>query len=276
MTQPGVSRQVKQLEQALGFALIDRDQRPVAMTPAGSEFLSSAEAILKEIESAIQRMSAGSTPAGSIVVAASSIPGEFLVPGILARFSAIYPRVRPSLITTDSAGVAEALLARRAEIGFLGAKVVEQRLRLIPFSEDEIVLVVPAVHPLADKPSVVLADLASQTFVERSEGSGTLGSLKRILSEHGMHLPEHSVAMIAGTSQVQLAAIEAGVGLGFVSSLALANRSQLRVKGMSLEGMKIRRTLYLAHENAPLSLAAQTLVDFICEQKDEHGSTTIR
>lgn len=270
LTQPAISRQLKQLERGLGVALVDREQRPVALTPAGKDFLPCAEMIMKQLEVAIQQLAvAGSAPAGPVVVAASTIPGEYLVPGILARFSMLFSHVRPDLIITDSAGVVEALLSGKAEIGFLGAPMVNRRLHLIPFTEDEIVLMIPADHPFAEKRAVPLADLAGQSFVERSGGSGTLESLRRILAQHGQLLPQHRVVMIAGTSQAQLAAIEAGVGLGFVSKLALANRSLPRVVAVEIEGMELRRTLYLAYGRAPLSSAAQALVDFVIEYKGQ-------
>ncbi|MBI2955177.1 MAG: LysR family transcriptional regulator [Chloroflexi bacterium] len=268
LTQPGVSRQVKQIEQELGFVLIDREQRPISLTPAGEDFLACAETILKELDATIQRLANGQvTPRGTIVVAASTIPGEFFVPRILAKFSARYPRVQPNLVITDSAGVVERLLAREAEIGFLGAHIAYRRLRLIPFAEDEIVLVVPTGHPFAETGKITLADLGGQPIVEREGGSGTLGSLKRILAQRGVSLPEHRVAMVAGTSQAQLAAIEAGVGVGFVSGLALASRSASKLAGVEIEGVRLRRTLYLAHDRAPLLPIAQALVDLVIEQK---------
>lgn len=267
LTQPSVSRQLQQLEREVGFALIDREQRPVALTPAGREFLSWAEGVLNELETTIHRLRAGNGElAGPLLVAASTTPGEFLLPGLLARFTARHPGVRPSLVITDSAGVAGELLARRAEVGFLGAPMGERRLRLAPFAEDEIVLAVPVGHPLAERGSIALADLAGQPLVEREGGSGTLDSLKRLLAERGQRLPEHRVAMVLGTAQAQLAAVESGVGLGFVSHLALANRPFGKVVGVKIDGVTLARTLYLAHELAPLSAVAQAFVRFALQR----------
>ncbi|MCL5961844.1 MAG: LysR family transcriptional regulator [Chloroflexi bacterium] len=264
LTQPGVSRQLQQLERELGCALVDREQRPVALTPEGREFLYCAENVLNELDTTLRRLKAGNDElAGPLFVVASTIPGEFIVPGLLAQFTVRHQHVKPSLLITDSAGVARELLARKAEIGFLGAPVGRRRLRLISFAEDEIVLAVPAGHPLADKRKISLCDLAGQPLVEREGGSGTLESLRRLLMQQGQRLPEYRVAMVVGTSQAQLAAIEAGVGLGFVSSLALTNRSNLKATAVEIEGVKLTRTLYLAHEHAPLSAVAQTFVRFV-------------
>lgn len=263
LTQPGISRQVKQLEVELGFVLINREQRPVALTPAGKELFPCAELMLRELDSTLQRLRTGSAElAGAIRVAASTIPGEFLVPGLLAGFTACFPRVCPSLIVTDSAGVVEEVLSGRAEVGFVGALMAQRRLHLIPVAEDEIVLVTPANHPFAAKGTAELAELAGLPFVERGSGSGTLESLKSLLAHQGLSLPEHRVAMVTATSQSQLAAIETGMGVGFVSSLALDSRSSLRLARVTVDGLSFKRTLYLAHERAPLSAIAQAFVRF--------------
>lgn len=264
LTQSGISRQVQQIEHELGLALVDREQRPVRLTRAGKELLPCAERIVNDLDATIQTMRAGRGQlTGYISVAASTIPGEFYVPDLLARFAARYPGVQPSLVITDSAGVADELLARRAEVGFLGANLAHNRLELTPFADDEIVLIAPASHALAKRLRVSLDELAGQPFVEREGGSGTLESLKRLLAGQGLTLPEHHVAMIAGTSQAQLAAIEAGVGLGFVSSMVLTSRPNLKVVRIELDGLSFRRTLYLAHERAPLSPIAQAFVRFV-------------
>lgn len=266
LTQPGISRQIQQLEREVGVTLVDREQRPVLLTQAGREFLASAEMVVNELEAAMQRIAAvGGRLAGTFYVAASTIPGEYLVPGLLARFTSLYPLVRPSLVITDSTGVAEEVLAKRAQVGFLGARLESRRLKLIPFSEDEIVLVAPENHHFAGRRSIALNDLEGYPFVEREGGSGTLESLKRLLEQQGLRLPEHRVAMVAGTSQAQLAAIEAGVGIGFVSSLVLSSRAQSRVVRVGINGVELKRTLYLAHENAHLSPITGAFVQFAAE-----------
>ena len=267
LTQSAVSRQLKQLEQEVGFTLIDRELRPVGLTPAGKSFLPFAETAIKELEEAIQRLSLGDPgPAGPVVLAASTIPAEFVLPSILARFGVRFPRVHLSLLVMDSSAVVDALLAQRVEVGVFRALTSPHRLHLVTLAEDEIVLVVSPGHPFAEKRTIVLHELAGQPFVERADGSGNFGSLQRNFARRGIHMPEHRVVMAVGSSQVHLAAVEAGVGIGFVSRLAIANRPHLKVVEVEIEGIRIKRTLYLGYGNEPLSPAARALVDFIAGQ----------
>lgn len=266
LTQSGVSRQVRQIEKELGLRLIGREQRPVTLTKAGRDFLSCAVRVLDDFDATVEAIRTGSRQlAGPLKIAASTIPGEFIVPGLLARFANRHPGVRPNLLVTDSAGVVAELLAGRADVGFLGAAVEHSRLRLSPVGEDEIILAAPAGHPLAGRGAVSLDDLAGESFVEREGGSGTLESLKRLLSERGLTMPDHQVVITAGTSQTQLAAIEAGAGLGFVSSMALDSREHPRVVRVALRGLSFRRTLYLACDPSSVTAVGSEFVRFVTE-----------
>ncbi len=246
--------------------LIDRERRPLALTNAGQQFLAFAEATVSGLESIVRRVRDNQNELeGPIVVAASTTPGEFIVPELLARFTAGHPKVRPSLVVSDSTGAAKEVLAHRADVGFLGAPLSHPHLRLVPFGEDEIVLAVPIGHQLAQKGTVALADLTGQAMVEREGGSGTLESLRRLLEQQGLRVPDHQVAMVAGTIQAQAAAIEAGVGVGFVSSLALANRASGKLTCVGLERLHLKRALYLAYAPGSLSPVAEGFVQFVLE-----------
>jgi DNA-binding transcriptional LysR family regulator len=266
LAQPALSRQIQNLERELGITLIDREKRPIGLTKAGKEFLVSAQSFFNEIETTILRHKIGEQElAGSLGVVSSSIPGEFLAPPLLAQFATNHPRVRPSLRLMDSTSAADDLLAHRAEVAFLGMKIDHKALHLIPITTDEIILVVPATHPFSSRSSIKLAELVGQPMIEREEGSGSRQSLIRRLGEQGEQLPEYEAVMVMGTSQAQLAAIEAGVGIGFLSSLALRDRKNRSVVALKIEGLELSRTLYLAHKQTTLSTVAEAFVSFVTE-----------
>ena len=275
VSQPAVSRQLQRLEQALGAALIERDRRPLALTQAGQELLKFAERTLADYEALLARLRGRSgTVKGRLSIAASTIPGEFIVPRLMLEFGQRYPGVEASAAIMDTEQVVEQLLAGNADLGFIGAPLRRGRLTLARIARDEIVLAVPAGHPLALRaspsdpsrpglrPSLRLEELAGEPLLLREEGSGTYRTLFRRLKEKGMALPRHSPAMTLGNSRAIVAAVRTGMGLGFVSSLALADQPDTAVRGLPIEGLDLGRDLYMAYDpgkarTSPLKEAVQ-------------------
>ncbi|MGD9893080.1 MAG: LysR substrate-binding domain-containing protein [Dehalococcoidia bacterium] len=269
LTQPGVSRQVQKVERALGVPLFVRRRDGVTMTVAGQQVVAYAAAVLARYEQLLQEL--GTQPAslvGELRIVASTTPGEFIVPDLVAAFGARYPSVRSHVTITDTAAVVAALRQGPADVGFAGARLPARGLRYEAIAEDEVVLAVPTNHPLAAQETVALAELTGARFVEREGGSGTLLSLHRALAVHGLRLPSHQVVMQLSTTQAVLSAVAGGHGLGWVSSLALAGRHRERVAAVRLADLPLRRPLYLVttRERAAASVAA-AFIAWVREQR---------
>ena len=250
LTQPGASRQVQKLERELGVALLKRATGAVRLTPAGARVREYAEATIERHRALVgelrgERDTDGAPLAGELRIAASSTPGEFLVPGLVAAFVARHPGVRPRVSIADSAAVAAEIRAGRWDVGFVGARLGERGLRHRPVVADEVVLAVPAGHPFAARGEIALAELAGQPLLEREGGSGTAASVHRVLAARGLATPPHRTVMTLGSSQAIVSGVERGYGLGWVSSLALAGRDPTRVVPVRLVGVPLRRTLFL-------------------------------
>ena len=253
-SQPAVSRAIQRLERELGVSLLQRSEAGVVeVLPAGQRLLMAARRIIEEerqLRSDLARL-AGELR-GLIRIAASTIPAEYLVPPLLASFRARYPQVTSQVLVLDSGQVVARLRRRESDIGFVGDRPEEGPLAFEQMAEDEIVLVVPQEHPFVSRSTVSFAEVVAQPLVLREPGSGTLASLVRALSERGLELPGAG-ATVVGSTSAQLAAIRAGVGIGFVSSFA-AERAE-GVATVPVEGLSVRRTLYLAYEPERLETA---------------------
>ena len=114
--------------------------------------------------------------------------------------------------------------AHRYDLGFVGACLQGRGLEYTVVAEDEVILAVPADHPLARRGEVSLDELAGQPFLMREGGSGTAASVS-YLAERGLRLPKHRIVMVLGSTQAIVSAVERGLGLGWVSSRALEDRS---------------------------------------------------
>lgn len=265
LTQPGLSRKMQKLERRLDTSLFVRTSTGIRLTPAGERYRIYAEELLARHRQLLADLRGdGAALSGSLQIAASSTPGEFLVPHLVADFTGRHPDVRPAVFTADSEHVCNEILERRWDLGFVGARIKRNSLRFDPVAEDEVMLAVPAHHPLAQAREVPLEALAGQRFVDREGGSGTLLSVRRALGDRGLALPPYRVTMTLSTTQAIVSAVRAGYGIGFVSSLALRDSPDGRVAGVRLAGIPLPRVLYLVREKRRvLSLVARRFAEFV-------------
>ena len=279
LTQPGLSRQVQKLERELGVTLVDRRASTLSLTPAGQRFLLFAEGLIAAHGELLAELRLGPTSLeGDLRIIASTTPGAYLVPRLVARFRDQYPKVRPEVAITDSAAVIAALHEGQWDVGFTGGSVNDSALRSSVVAEDEIVLAVPTKHPLAQKEQVRLAELAGVPFVDREEGSGTLQSLRAAFAVRHLRLPSRSTVMVLSSCQAVVAAVRQGVGVGFVSTLALADVDATEVVGVRLADLSVRRRLSFVYRKLPvLPPVVAAFVDFVEQANEEKpaGGLTI-
>ncbi|MDE3074272.1 MAG: LysR family transcriptional regulator [Chloroflexota bacterium] len=269
LTQPGITRQIQRLERSLGVSLFQRTGSGVRLTKAGERYLSYAKETLARHRRLLEELSAAAD-GGELRIAASTTPGEFLVPRLVAGFRERHPALKAAVFTTDSQGVVDELLEGRWDVGFVGARYQQERLRYDAIAADEVLLAVPSSHEFAAATEVPLQALAKQRFLEREDGSGTILSLRRSLAQKRLSLPDYPVAMTLSNTQAILSAVRAGYGIGFVSSLALHELTDGRVVGVRLAGLTVRRLLYLVRDRRrSLSRPARGFVDFVLSTVEE-------
>lgn len=251
ISQPAVTKQVQRMEAEFGLALLIRgSKREVELTPAGGRVLSFAQETLARLESLEQELAAFKQVAeGTLSIAASTIPGEYLLPGLLAAFRAEYPQLEVRMTISDTADVASRLLSDEADIGVIGSAVNRPGLRLERLVGDEIILAVPPNHPFAGNGQISVFELGDQPLILREEGSGTRRSVEAALSKSGLALPRDNVRLILGSTQAVLQAVEQGLGLGFVSARA-ATQAQAdgHLACVRLAEVDLGRDLYLAFQ----------------------------
>jgi DNA-binding transcriptional LysR family regulator len=265
LSQSGVSRQVQRLEHELGVPLLLRSRSSVELTPEGERVFVFAEQIVADYARLREELSvAQGGLEGTLRIAASTTPGEFLVPMLLSEFCELHPKVKPEVFSADSAAVIEELHAQRSDIGFVGTQEHGSTLQHDVVMEDEVVLAVPADHPFAEREVIALEELAGQPFIGREEGSGTLASVRETAIRQGLELPDYRVVMVLGTSQGVVTAAEQGYGIGWVSAQPLATRVASRVVAVRVNELDIKRSLYLVkNSRRTLSPVAQSFGEWV-------------
>lgn len=245
LSQPAVSRRIRNLELEVGAPLFDRSGNVVTPTRRGLEFLTFAERTVSDWERLRPALSKEESVRGTLRIAASTTPGEYLLPDLMRSFLQKYREVKLSLHVMDSDTVEECVFARHCDIGFLGRLPRQKHLDHWLVAEDEIVLAVPSDHALAKSPEVHVEELEGAFVVERGPGSATHDTLLRLLAESGRKLPPYQTALTVSSAQAQLTAIAEGNGIGFVSDLALRYFHPLRVVSLRLHGIRLHRGLYM-------------------------------
>ncbi len=263
VSQPGVSRHVKRLETELGVTLFMRSQRRATPTTAGSRLLAHAiEAIaahdrvvdsLARDEAAVQ---------GELSIAASTTPGEYLLPRLLSDFTEIHPDVRPHVVVTDSAAAIAQVEEGAATLGFVGMRAPHSCLASTVIAEDELVLAVPGRHPFAGRTRIDVAELRGLPFIEREPGSGAWAGFRRALERAGAAEPGYRPVMVVNSSHATLAAVNSGFGFSVVSSLAIHEHEFDQVYPARLTGLDTRRSLYMIKNPACSSPTALAFSDW--------------
>jgi DNA-binding transcriptional LysR family regulator len=238
------------MEADLGLVLLVRGSgRPAELTPAGKRVLAFARDTLAgyvdlDRELALLRTIDG----GTLALAASTIPGEYILPGLLAAFRHEIPQIEVHMTISDTSDVATQVLADSVDIGVIGSTIKRPGLRLERLVGDEVVLAVPPDHPLAGLDRVELEELRGVPLILREEGSGTRRTVEAALDTSGRSLPGEHVALVLGSTQAILRAVEQGLGIGFVSARASAQaQADGHLACVRLEGLDLFRDLYLAY-----------------------------
>ena len=266
LTQPTVSEHIRTLEQELGVRLLDRLGRGAEATRAGQLLLSHATRMLQLQRETLQAMdSFQGRLAGDLHVAASTIPGEYVLPALIGRFKEKFPDIVVSLLIGDTRAVVDWVIDGRAEVAVVGAKLAHRAIEYRELMPDELVVAVPVVHPWHGKTEIELADLRAEPMLLREQGSGTRTAFESALAQAGQDLSAFRVVGEMGSTQAIKQAVKAGVGVSVISRRAVEEecRSGL-VWCLKIRDLKVTRAFYIAtHRDRSRSPLAEAFRSFI-------------
>jgi len=275
LTQPTVSEHVRALEDELGVQLLDRLGRGTTPTKAGTLLLGYARRLLalsREARQAIEQFQG--RVSGELVLGGSNIPGEYVLPALIGAFRLKYPDVSLSLRIGASRDVQEWVEQGHVEIGVVGAVPSSRALESRPLMADDLVLAVPPDHPWVSRKTVSVDDVKSEPLILRERGSGSRETLESGLKELGTGLEAfHIVGEIASTQAVKQA-IRAGLGVSFVSRLAVEDECRARVLAcVKVRDLNVTRAFHVVtHRDRSRSPLAQAFLAFVESQPTERPS----
>jgi DNA-binding transcriptional LysR family regulator len=243
LTQSAVTQQIKALESELDVALFDRSGGRVSLTQAGAALLPFAEKLAALSEQARETVAATTGGnVGRLALGASQTIGQYLLPRLIAGFLQENPKVQISVMGGNTQTILEALAEHRVQLCLIEGPAMRRDVQVEPFMEDHMVCVVPSGHEWADE-EVDVKELQQALLVTRELGSGSRRIVEQALERAGLEVKKLRLAMTFDSTEGLLSAVEAGLGIAFVSRWAVRNQLALgtlklaRVRGLNLARM---------------------------------------
>lgn len=252
LTQPAVTQQIKALEDEFGVSLFDRGGGRITLTPGGAALLPFAEQMKTLTDDAIAAVaSAYGEHAGELNIGASQTIGQYLLPTFVAAFLRTYPKIRVTARSGNTDQMLEAVVAGQVHIALIEGPEQRRDVHVEPFMEDHLVLVVPATHDWAGH-EISLDELKSQPLLMREFGSGSRRIVEQALTGAGLKIKDLTISMELDSTEGLLNAVEAGLGVTFVSRWAVRNQFALGTLKLSrVGGLKLARSFSMAYPAGP-------------------------
>ena len=264
LSQPTVSDHIQNLENELGCRLFDRLGRTILPTKEAEVLNHYAREIIEKADALGEMIgSLKKEIAGELTVGASSIPGTYLMPPLMASFLKKHPSISFHVTISDSRGILEKVINHELFLGIVGAEIPNAQVAYAPLMEDELIAV--ASPSMIAKTQISLQDLLHYPVVSREKGSGTLRETGRILEEMGLPVGDLRVAGIFGSTEAVKQAVKAGLGISILSKMSVTEElKQNTLKELKIRGVVMKRKIVLVtRKKKTLPLAYRAFVDHV-------------
>ena len=263
LSQPTITLHIKDLEDSLGVSLFNRHTRKVVPSKAGRILYNYGKEVintLKQMQKELELLKDAS--GGYIEIGGSTIPGQYILPKIIKEFKENNPRISVFLKVKDSKEVFEKVLEGEFDLGMIGAVFNDKRVAFKPCYEDEIILIGPPNYP---EDEVSIKKLKEFPIIKREEGSGTWKTVVEALDKAGLDVLKLKVVGEMGSTEAIKEAVKAGLGFGFISSLAVDLELNLNlIKKIKIKDVEIKRYFYLIYlKNKALMSAEKKFIEFL-------------
>lgn len=261
LSQPSVSVRIRQLETEIDLKLFEQLGKKIALTNAGQQFIPYARAVVSALDDARQAIDElHGLERGALRIGASTTPGMYLIPHILAQFKNEHPLIEIQLRINDTRSVEEAVIRNEFDFGFVGGHLTGDEVTVVPWMIDELVLIAPPAHHLAKKKSVKPRDLKQEKFIARGAGSATRAVTANHLNESDLQV--HTIMEMENPESVKKA-VQSGLGIAFISKFAVS--TELKAKtlvAVPVTGLHIKRELKIVYrKDKHLSSAARSFIE---------------
>lgn len=277
LSQPAVTKTIQSLEHEIGLELVERQGRRIALTHAGrvlQNYTRQMFALEREMEEALATLR--DVEGGEVTLAANTTTGVYLLPPIVAQFRARYPQVNLRIAILNSHEIVEETLNWHLDFGLVEGNpaMLPPSLVVLPFSSDELVLIVAPNHPWSNLPMLSPDALRHGELVMREQGSGIREVIEQALLEHDVLIrPLFTLTDNEAIKQM----VMNGVGAAIVSAMAVRREVENGdLKQIPISGVTLHPQMSLVQRvDKQLSRAAQAFRTFLCPYTLDEGCIEI-
>jgi DNA-binding transcriptional LysR family regulator len=265
VTQPAVSMQLRQLEQALGSPLVQPSGRGIALTDAGVELREYARRVVLHLTELDDVMAERRGAYRGRIELAIITTSKYFMPMLLMQFRKRHPKIETGLRVHNREAILQLLSRNEVDLVVMGRAPDELECISAPFATNPLGIVSAPDHPMSRRRHIDLRALKDQDFVARETGSGTRLSMERLFARHRI---KPRIVMEIPSNETIKQAVMAGMGLSFVS--LRTTRQEIAAGHLALldvQGLPLIRHWYITHlKNKRLSPAALEFERFLLDE----------
>ncbi len=264
LSQPAVSKNIKELEIEYGTRLFDRKGNRIELTQSGNILFDYAEQILsiyKKIDFDLNIIKQKFS--GNLSLGTSTTIGQYLLPVVLAHFSKNFPDIQISLLNANTQKIEKSIIDKKIELGIVEGKSKNKQIKYLPFIKDEIVAIAHTSQKISQYDEINLEELKKLPIVLRETGSGTLEVIKFELAKHHIQLKDLNIKMFLGNTESIKSFLAHSNSLGFVSVASVSKEiSKGEFKVLEIQNFNISRTFNFIYLQGVLGGNAKLFMDF--------------
>ncbi len=267
VTQPAVSLQIQNLEKQLEVTIFDRGGRKAQLTEAGQLLLDYCEKILTKCHEACRAIEdLHNLKGGSLIIGASQTTGTYLMPRMIGLFRQKFPNVTVQLQVHSTRRTGWSVANGQIDLAIIGGELppeLDVLLEVVPYTTDELALVLPVNHPLAKLKELTKEDLYKIGFITLDSQSTTRKVVDKLLANSGLEIQRLRLDMELNSLEAIKNAVQSGLGAAFLPIVSIERELEAGTihKAIVID-LEVRRELKLIrHPARYCSRAAEAFRD---------------
>ena len=265
ISQPAVTKHIKELEGKLNTTLFERKGNRVYLTESGKityRHLKEIKQQYRELEFELGKLN--DTFKGTLRIGASSTIAQYLIPAVISAFHKRYPKIELFVYNGNSQEMESKLLSNEIDLALVENESSQSDIRYIDFYDDEIVAITGINSVYSKRKAITMFDLQQIPIVLREKGSGTLEVIQKSLIQHNITLENLNVFIHLGSTEAIKNLLYSFEGIAFVSKISIEKELQLKtIVILSILNLRLNRKFRIALRHGHEAIGSKLFVDFL-------------